>query len=73
MYTLAVVTKLRNIKVAVYESNSLALLRLKAFDMLTPHRRAVLFNEDLEAIELIELNEKGYPVNVINDYNVWIE
>ena len=68
MYTLVVLTKARGKVIASFEGISKALLKFQAYEMLTPYRRAVIFNgTDVDIIyELVN----GVPKEVTTNYNV---
>ena len=70
MFTLVVVTKKSGKVVASYDGQFRAMLKFKAFDLLTPRRLAIIFNEDREVDLIYELDDKGVPEEVTDKYDI---
>ena len=73
MYKLVIATKARGKVVASYSSQFKSALKFMAFDKLTPHRLAVIFNENEEVDTIYELSDIGVPIEVTDNYNVEAE
>ena len=72
MYTLVVLTKKRGNIVTSFDAQFRAMLKFKAFDLLTPHRMAVIL-KDGEVDLIYELDENGVPKEVTDKYEVTVE
>lgn len=70
MYNLSIVTKARGKVVASYSSQFKSALKFMAFDRLTPHRMAIILDENNKVDTIYELSDVGVPIEVTDQYDV---